>query len=265
MFPKRLASFKVQPCRNYTSPYIVYYHIMDYKSNLASLILGTLFPKRCVGCRRSGTYFCPECVLNIKQGDLVCPFCERASIGGAVHPVCERRYGLDGLWSLGIYENPLRPAIQKIKYKGIRETGEILVNVILEYWAKSGCYLLDQIKKDQGQEWVVVPVPLHWTRKNARGFNQANLVGKLLAQKMGLEYAEILKRTKMTKSQVGLDSSERKQNIRNAFCLTNNQSRITNNILLIDDVWTTGSTLKECCYILKRNGVQKVWALTLAR
>jgi predicted amidophosphoribosyltransferase len=61
-------------------------------------------------------------------------------------------------------------------------------------------------------------------------------------------------------------SHERKKNIKNAFALLDakNERRMTN-ILLIDDVWTTGSTLKECCYVLKRNGAKKVWALTIAR
>ncbi len=204
---------------------------------------------------------------------MVCPFCERASLGGLVHPVCRRKFGLDGLWSLGIYQPPLRVAIQKIKYKWVKELAEVLINITLEYWATRGTILLDQIKKEQGKNWLVVPVPLHWSRKNWRGFNQAELLGKLLADKMGLKYLEILKRIKKTKPQVRLTAYERKENIKGAFVLTKNPKPITNeasflfrnNIVLIDDVWTTGSTLKECCYILKRGGAKVVWALTLAR
>lgn len=229
-------------------------------------VLNFLFPKKCVGCNRTGSYFCPNCIKDIKQSDLVCPFCERSALGGITHPVCTRKYGLNGLWFLGTYHNPLRKALQKLKYKWITELAEILVDLTIEYWVIKQPLLLDKLKKDRGEGWVVVPVPLHWTRKNWRGFNQAELIAKLFSQKMGLNYADALIRTKNTKPQVGKDSYLRKQNIKGAFSINpHNPSLITHNILLIDDVWTTGSTLKECCYVLKREGAKSVWALTLAR
>lgn len=228
-------------------------------------VLNLLFPKKCLNCNKSGIYFCSNCIQDIKQSDLVCPFCERLSLGGVVHPVCKRRYGLNGLWSLGIYEDPLRKAIQKLKYKWITELAEILVNVTIEYWAKNPPMFLDRIKKDRGENWVIVPVPLHWSRKNWRGFNQAELIAKLFASKLGLKYEDALIRTKNTKPQVGKDAYLRKQNIKNAFSLATNYKLPTTNYLLIDDVWTTGSTLKECCYVLKRYGAKNVWALTFAR
>jgi ComF family protein len=240
-----------------------------------NLILDLLFPKKCVGCKKIGTYFCSDCIAEIKQTDLVCPKCERPSIGGVTHPVCRRKFGLDGLWSLGIYQDPLKKAIQKLKYKRIQEFSQILVDITLEYWALYQPFVLDQIKKDQARDWIVIPVPLYWTRQNDRGFNQSSLVGKLLADKLGLEYSEVLKRTRHTKQQVGLRGGARHQNIKNAFAINSNldiQSRFSrpfgsqnDKVLLVDDVWTTGSTLRECCYILKRNGAKQVWAVTLAR
>jgi len=200
------------------------------------------------------------------QADLVCPKCERLAIGGQVHPICKRKYGLDGLWSLGIYQDQLKSSIQSLKYKKVRGLAEVLVNILVEYWAKYQPFVLDQIKKNRGVGWAIVPAPLHWWRSNERGFNQAALVGQLLAQKLGLNYCDALKRTRYTKPQVRLKGRERHHNIRNAFVIskpyTLNPSPY---VLLIDDVWTTGSTLRECCYVLKRNGAKKVWALTLAR
>ncbi len=235
-------------------------------------LLDFLFPKKCVGCNKLGAYFCPGCILNINQEDLVCPFCERASIGGVTHPVCRRKFGLDGLWSLGVYNPPLRDAIQKLKYKWVVELGDILTNIVIEYWARYPTVLLDQIRKSQGKGWIVVPVPLHWTRQNWRGFNQSALFAQSLAQKMGLKYHDCLKRIRATKPQVKLEARDRRQNVKNAFSFASKKEMhntgylIHNtNVLLVDDVWTTGSTLKECCYALKRNGAQKVWALTLAR
>lgn len=228
-------------------------------------ILDFLFPKKCVGCNKVGNYFCNDCIQTIKQTDLVCPFCERSSMGGLAHPVCKRRYGLDGLWSLGIYDKPLSTAISKLKYKWVSELAEVLINITIEYWARYQPIVLDQIKKDRGESWVVVPVPLHWQRQNWRGFNQAALLAKLLAKKLGLKYEESLKRIRPTHPQVGQEAYKRKQNIKNAFSLNTKYSSLIPNVLLVDDVWTTGSTLKECCFTLKRGGAKQVWALTIAR
>lgn len=228
-------------------------------------LLDFIYPKHCAGCNKVGTYFCPDCIKRIYQADLVCPFCEKRSIGGLVHPVCIRKYGLDGLWSLGIYQNPLKKAIQKLKYQKVSDLASTLVDITVEYWIKHQPLVLDQIIKDRGKNWIITPVPLFWKRSNWRGFNQSALLSQLLSKKLGLKYVEALKRVKNTKSQVGLESGERKTNIKNAFVL-NPEIKITDKtILLIDDVWTTGSTLKECCFILKRAGAKKVWAITLAR
>ena len=227
--------------------------------------LDILFPKKCVGCGRNGGYLCEDCIRNIRQGELVCPRCEDLAMGGQTHPICRRRFGLDGLWSLGIYQNPLKSTIQKLKYKRIKELSDVLVNLTLEYWAKYQPFVLDQIKKDQGVGWALVPVPLYWWRQNDRGFNQASLIGQSLAQKLGLKYLNALKRVRYTKSQAKLNSRQRHQNIKNAFEIVENCKLKNENCLLIDDVWTTGSTMRECCWILKRAGAKKVWAITLAR
>lgn len=231
-----------------------------------NFILDILFPKKCVGCKKEGGYFCQDCINNILQTDLVCPKCERLALGGQTHPICRRKYGLDGLWSLGIYQEPLRLAIQALKYKRIKELANILVDITIEYWAKYQPFVLDQIKKDQGSGWGIVPIPLHWWRENDRGFNQSSLFGQILSNKLGLDYCEGLKRIRFTKSQVKLKGKQRKENIFGAFALSPNyQLQTTPYILLIDDVWTTGSTMRECTYILKRAGAKKVWAITLAR
>src|SRR3989338_3862896 len=229
-----------------------------------NILLVFFFPKHCVGCSKVGVYFCTDCTKEIKQTELVCPVCERMGLGGVTHPLCRKKFGLNGLWSLGMYKEPLRGAIQKLKYKWVKDFAEELINILVEYWAKNPPILLDLIKRTSGEDWIIVPVPLHKSRQNWRGFNQSALLGKLFSQKLGLKYQEVLKRIKNTTPQMKLKAHERKQNIKNAFVLTENYN-LTTNILLIDDVWTTGSTLKECCYILKRGGAKTVWALTIAR
>jgi len=231
-----------------------------------NLLLDLFFPKRCVGCRQFGSYFCKECITEIKQGDLICPACEKLSVGGQTHPICKKRFGLNGLWSLGLYEGSLRSAITQLKYKWVRALAEELTNITIEYWAIYQPFLLDKIKQDYGQGWVIVPVPLSVWRQNWRGFNQSSLIGQSLSKKLGLDYCEGLKRIRHTKPQVSLKGYQRKQNIKGAFTTQEGiDFKKYPKILLLDDVWTTGSTMRECGYELKKAGAKQVWAITLAR
>lgn len=233
-----------------------------------NFFLDILFPKKCIACRKEGSYICQDCVSNILQADLICPICEGLAVGGQTHPICKKRFGLDGLWSLGIYQGSLKKTIQKLKYEPslVRDFAPVLVNIMLEYWVLYQPFIFDMIKQSKGAGWVICPVPLHWYKENNRGFNQSKLIGQLLSKNLGLDYCDSLKRIRYTQSQVRLKGSERQQNIKDAFVISPNiPVSKSPNILLIDDVWTTGSTLKECCYVLKRAGVKRVWALTLAR
>ncbi len=207
-------------------------------------ILDTLFSKRCVSCKKLDTYLCLDCTYKIKQTDLFCIYCLEKSIGGFTHQTCKQKFGLDGLWSLGVNAGPLKKAISALKYKGISDLADILTNILVDYFQKFNPYFLDPIKKTKGQNWIVVPVPLYWYKKNHRGYNQVELIGKSLAKGLGLEYKELLVS-------------------HGAFLLTKKQP-VPQNVLLIDDYLTTGRTLKECCEVIKKEGVKKVWGVTLA-
>ncbi len=230
------------------------------------ILTDLLFPRLCVGCNKLGSYLCSNCTQSLPQKDLICPICKRNSIGGMTHPLCSKKYGLDGMWSLGAYSGKLRKIIQKLKYRWVSDIAERLVDIMIEYWVLYPPQFLEEINKSNGEGWVIVPVPLHPKRYKWRGFNQSALLGMILAKKIGLNYKEAIVRTKNTQPQVGLEAVVRRDNIKDAFALSpNNQKPAANSYLLIDDVWTTGSTLKECCYVLKKNGAKKVWAITIAR
>lgn len=232
-------------------------------SFVPSVLLDLFFPKKCIGCRKEGKYFCDECISDILQTDLICPQCGNLSIGGLTHPSCEREFSLDGLWSLGIYQGSLKRLIQKLKYEPslVRDFAPVLADLISDYWVKYQPFIYSEIQKDK--KWVVTSVPLYWFKENKRGFNQSKVIGQILSKKLNLDYSDVLKRVRYTASQVGLRKRARKENIKEAFSVDGDLSE--QNILLIDDVWTTGSTLKECCYALKKAGAKRVWAITLAR
>ena len=108
---------------------------------------------------------------------------------------------------------------------------------------------------------LVVPVPLHRRRRRARGFNQA----EELARYLGLEWKNVLRRTRATPSQTDLPAARRHANVRNAFSLKRSHAVDGLTVLLVDDVSTTGATLNACAVALRRAGARDVRALTAAR
>ena len=112
---------------------------------------------------------------------------------------------------------------------------------------------------------AVVPVPLHPLRKREREFNQAEILGRELARKNDLAFCESLERLRYTVTQTHFDRRRRMQNLRNAFKVRRNAAMQGKDVLLVDDVLTTGSTLDECARVLLAAGARSVRALTVAR
>jgi ComF family protein len=115
---------------------------------------------------------------------------------------------------------------------------------------------------------ILVPIPLHKFRKNWRGFNQSELIGKYLSAAMGWDYLEdLLIRSKYKTPQTVLKIGDRKKNIKGVFTLNPKYKRHIaeyQNLILFDDVYTTGSTMKEAASVVKKAGVEKVYGLVLA-
>ena len=113
---------------------------------------------------------------------------------------------------------------------------------------------------------LVMPVPLHPKRLRERGFNQSLLLARYIADLSGTELDFLsLKRIRYTRPQTGLKSDERRKNVRRAFGLNDRHTVKGRNIILVDDVATTGNTLNECARVLKRSGAEKVFCMVLAR
>ncbi|MDO8599959.1 MAG: ComF family protein [bacterium] len=222
-------------------------------------ILDFLYPKRCAGCPSAGNYFCQKCQLGAKlQFPQVCPVCERSSIDGITHSLCKRRGNApEGLFSIWVYEGVVRRLIGKLKYKFVSDAASDLVDAFLKI----------QLPEYLKQDFVVVPIPLHWSRQNWRGFNHTEELVKGIASKNGWRVVNLLKRTRPTKAQVGLREADREKNVFGIFAINPHYPLITGNqsLLLFDDVWTTGATMLEASRTLKKAGFKKVWCLTLAR
>ncbi|MGD8397645.1 MAG: ComF family protein [Anaerolineae bacterium] len=223
-------------------------------------LLDLLFPPHCVVCRAIGTWLCPRCLA---QADTISPpVCARCGLprdtvpGDCVHCHVDSS-PLDGIRAAAYHSGPVRTAIHQLKYEDLRALARPLGAWMIERWAA--------LAPLGWEPDVIVPVPLHPTRQRQRGYNQAALLARALGQ--GLQRTVIvdrLVRTRATAPQVGLSPPERRANVAGAFCCTANDFG-GKCVLLVDDVYTTGSTLGAACEALLRAGASSVWAYCLAR
>jgi len=226
-----------------------------------------IYPKECLGCRRKGKYWCDGCLKTVEVNTTgICAECNKGSFGGRVHLGCRRRLGMEGVVGLYQHEGLVRLGIKGVKYRFLKDMEEEwrrLIGVGLKRFlvSRQGGGLKKFLKKKP----KIVEVPLHWRRYNWRGFNQAEIIARILSEMTGFGRLEKeLVRKKATKVQVKLDKEERRKNIRQAFEVKGDLSGVRR-VLIVDDVWTTGATMREAVKALKKAGVSEVWGLTLAR
>jgi len=191
--------------------------------------LSLLAPLRCAGCDETGegfAIFCSACLSLV----------DRVSDPGAVFE----------------YGGPVADAIQRFKYDGRSELGAVL-----------GSLMGDAARRWTGDVDAVVPVPLHWRRRRQRGYDQAALLAKPVAKSLGVApLLRGLRRVRNTPRQVDLPHHERQRNIEGAFAPW--RLRGVGRVLLVDDVRTTGATLRAASEALKAGGVSEVHTFVLA-
>jgi len=221
-------------------------------------LVDLLFPKQCLNCKLQGGYVCIDCLNKLPQLRQVCPECGKPSVDGMTHIGCARPWGLDGLIFLWPYGGVIRKSILGLKYGYAAEIAKELAEHSVFYLRKKRVAL--------PLESTLVPIPLYWLRENWRGFNQADVIGKLMVGRMKWDFQpDLLVRKRLKKPQTDLKKDERAENIRGVFALNPNYKLLATNYILFDDVFTTGATMKEAAKVLKRNGAKKVWGLTIAR
>ncbi len=241
-------------------------------------LLDLIFPKRCLNCWRFGKYFCDRCTQTIRSigvSETICPICERPAIGGITHPRCQSKYSFDGLTSIFRYDGIIKKAVKSLKYRRvtdlIREFTSLIPPELFEGMFKV-CHSRPSISLgiNSGGNPVFIPLPLHPARFRDRGFNQAEVLGRLLADRLQIPIrTDILRRAKTTTPQVEMrDRKQRLQNMKNVFEISSHPPISLSShpaIVLFDDVFTTGATMCAAGETLKRAGARFVWAITMAR
>lgn len=240
---------------------------MGVLEKIGNRILDVVFPRMCVSCGKEGGYICEKCSVFLGEANLICPVCNTASFGGARHILCESKYSLNGLASMWEYEGILKQLISQIKYIGIthpiKELVERAFHTMTADQQRFASFLSFLFQNDT----VLTFVPIFRRKEKWRGFNQSQLIAKEIGRVIGKETVSLLEKVRETEAQAHLNKEERLQNLKDAFCFEFRDSNfeIPPKVVLMDDVWTTGATMRECAKELKKAGVKEVWGFTLAR
>lgn len=230
-----------------------------------TMVLDTLYPRTCPVCRDvvtpKGELICPDCREKLPY--VTEPTCMRCGkpIASEQEEFCKdcgrRTFHYERGFSVFVYDDVMQRAVADFKYGNRKE--------LAEFFAAEMANAFDERMKALGVE-VLVPVPVHAARKRYRGYNQTEVLCRELSNRIGLPVRELLVRDKNTAPQKELDAADRLRNLESAIGLRPEvlqDRKMPRTVLLIDDIYTTGSTAEACCRILLHGGVRKVYIFNL--
>ncbi|NLK98517.1 MAG: ComF family protein [Epulopiscium sp.] len=232
----------------------------------ADLLLDLIYPPRCIFCTsiipiQEERGICRVCkdTLPFIEGK-VCQKCGKPIQDSKERTTCfdcvKNTPVYDKGWAVFIYEGMVKEAIYRFKYGGHKEYGKYL-----------GKLMADRIRNQISEEGfdVIIPIPIHKNRKRKRGYNQAEELAKAISRELGIPMdVAILTRVKETKPQSGLSIMQRQNNLKKAFKIADTINLDQMKILLVDDIYTTGTTMNYCAGLLKERGAKKVCFLSLS-
>jgi len=232
---------------------------MVYVENMLKTFYNLLFPKFCEGCNKYGEKICTDCSKKIHILEhQECLMCSHPSVNGFTHKICKISYAPEQTISMFKYSGIIKSLIRKGKYRG---NFKAYLPIIKLYNNKS-----DQLKNLKG--CVFVPIPISRKRLQKRGYNQCNKICKYLEEYVPKSKTiNLLKRVKETQSQYSLKREERMINMNGAFKINAKLASQAKNqkIVIVDDISTTGSTLKEACKKVYKVNPKTIFCLTLSK
>lgn len=240
--------------------------LADAAHRAGNALLSLFFPPHCAQCGADtspGCHLCETCGSEVRR--IQPPFCYRCSepFYGAIDgefqcPNCaDRKLHFECAVAPYLSRGVVREFIHRFKYNQHR-----YLRLPLGDWLAAA---LDDDRLKRQPFDLIIPVPLHSARLRERGFNQAELLGELLARRAGVPCRNLLQRTRYTTTQTRLAREDRMENLRNAFLVRQSSSVNNRHLLLVDDVFTTGSTVDECARVLRQAGAASVRVATVAR
>jgi ComF family protein len=227
-------------------------------SKVLTHCLDGVLPRSCCLCNTLGEVLCIRCSHEISNRPRL------RCLGCALVNACDCNkpsWVIDRTIALTSYEPPYDRLIGEMKFQSKQSIGQILGNLM-------GKQFQEIIEKENldPRNFQLMPIPLSAARFRQRGFNQALSMANAIRTEVPISLKMGLVRTAQTQSQSTLDRAQRLANLSNAYALaTNVKSQLSPNVILVDDVMTTGATLNTCAALLKQNGVREVWAIVAAR
>ena len=222
------------------------------------LLLDLIFPPRCVYCGSLGDYLCEHCWAQAQPiGANICIRCGNPLTQRGLCHRCRQEPPdpVRGIRGVFFYTGPIAQGIRSLKYHGVQQLAPILAAPLADY-IQSHALDID----------FMIPVPLHPQKQAARGFNQSELLAASISRAITLpQRPDLIQRIRPTQPQAQLNRVQRLQNVADAFAPRSGARLHGETILLIDDVATTGATLRACAQVLQRMGAGDIWALTVAR
>lgn len=218
-------------------------------------VLDTAFPPYCFCCEVEGMWLCARCRTHLRRTHQKnCPLCTARSANGYLCASCTHDKELRQIISVFHFKQKgIQELVHALKYENIHSAASWMGRCMAAAWRLNGCAIPD----------LIIPIPLHRSRLRERGYNQAALLARSLCSKLDVALSDdVLIRSRKTPSQTDLSLEERKENILGCFALAKPLAGL--NILLVDDVFTTGATLCEAARILKKGGAQSINALVFA-
>ncbi len=239
---------------------------------IKNFLLELFFPSFCLGCKKEGTYLCQDCKATLEISEYDYCLCSKnpLRLASLAHGKPSGKCGsckdkkLSGLYSALPYKEKTltRKLIHQFKYEPyIKNLAKTLSAILVEHFVLAG--------KNTNDIWdngVLVPVPLDKKKLKNRGYNQAEELAKELSKVLKIPVAkENLAKIKETLPQMKLSAEKRKENLKSAFVVKNPAGVSGKKVFLVDDVYTTGSTMEECAYVLRTSGTKWVWGIVIAR
>jgi len=232
-------------------------NVLPQLARLKGTALDLLFPQWCVGCGKEGDFLCFFCRRSLlKIVSPLCPRCGRPQPNGMLCSGCVGwQAEIDGIRSPFQFDGVMRQAIHQLKYRNLRALAQPLAKLLNDY------LMTNPVPGE-----VLVPVPLHQKRLRERGYNQSCLLTEELGKLISLPVVnDCLIRQRHAPPQARTSTvGERRNNVAGAFTCRDHTPR-GKQVLLIDDVSTSGATLDACAAALKAAGASSVWGLVLAR
>lgn len=229
--------------------------MVTHIKKIRDFLLDVAFPKKCVVCGKLDTLFCEKCrakIILLKTQN--CPFCLKITVRGRVCPGCKGKSALTGVFVVAHFEEPLKEVIHKYKYEFIKALKDDLADIAWPYL------------EDFPEKAVLTCVPTSPKRAAWRGYNQAQEIGEILAKHTGMKFCPNLLRRKEYKiPQTQLKRKERFENVKNAFTKGKNIDLKDKQVIIFDDLVTSGATLDACAIEIRKMGATRVWGFVLAR